>query len=196
MKKLIISLFGLALIGFAGQASAASVQISGNGSDSYNRAKIRMSQYKTVSQSDYTKNSTTIVMDVNTGGNDVEGNTGNGSDNKVETGNVATDVIVSNVGGSNVIEDIDDCGCEPEEVDITIKNNGTDSTNKAEYSSSKKTRLSQRSKTHNYNSLGLFLNTGDNEVEDNTGKNGDNSLMTGRVRTSVLIENLGLGNLL
>ncbi|PIR62202.1 MAG: hypothetical protein COU65_04595, partial [Candidatus Pacebacteria bacterium CG10_big_fil_rev_8_21_14_0_10_42_12] len=82
MKKLIISLFGLALIGFAGQASAASVQISGNGSDSYNRAKIRMSQYKTVSQSDYTKNSTTIVMDVNTGGNDVEGNTGNGSDNK------------------------------------------------------------------------------------------------------------------
>ena len=198
--KLIKQTIGLTLTGVIALAAAGStfaadnIKIKNNGSDSYNKVKVSRSTKHKVQQSAYTNNYTEINVSQNTGKNDVKDNTGSGA-TTINTGKIVTDVVVSNTGSLNVIEG-DNCGCVPDsDLDVAVTGNGTDPTNKVEFSNNHSFYNSQYSKTFNTTLFGQHANTGDNEVEDNTSSDdGKIVVKTGVVKTTVSVVNFGSVN--
>ncbi|OGD96275.1 hypothetical protein A3E71_02305 [Candidatus Curtissbacteria bacterium RIFCSPHIGHO2_12_FULL_42_33] len=190
MHKLIVragaaaSTTALVLSSFIGPALAVDVVIEGNGSNSDNTANVAIQNDTTVTQTNYANITNDVDVDANTGKNDANDNTG--GDVSINTGDASADVGVSNTANSNTAEVT---GCCPEEINVTIKDNGTYSDNDANVAVQTKTTVDQDNTAYVKNDVDVDLDTGKNDANDNTG--GDVSITTGNASAdSVMISNV------
>lgn len=196
MKKIISGLaISAVLFGiFTTTASAASIKISGNGSDSYNRVRYSIRNRLTRVQENEVVHENKIEVKSETGDNEVKDNTG--GSNSLTTGDVSTTVGISNAGGVNTMNG-DDCDCVgDDDADIEVTQNGSDSTNRVKYEMRSLFEKLQFNFFGTANDVETDSDTGDNDVEDNTGgeDDGDVEVTTGGVTTEIFVENVGADN--
>lgn len=182
---------GLAAVAMIGSVIAPSafadntIQISGNGNGSDNTVSVQTSSGSSVDQYNESHVGTGIFVSQNTGDNSVSGNTGNGSDNSIDTGNATTDVTIKVSGNKNTYNG-DECGCQDPEVNsVTVKNNGNGSTNTVRINKRNRKSFVQTNVLSTHSFIGVEQNTGDNSVKNNTGKWSWNTIKTGRTRTTI-----------
>lgn len=194
MKKvtaLLSAVFALALLVAPVSADTVDAEISDNGSSARSRIEAmrsRMTSYKQVSNFEAVND---VVVESNTGGNDANRNTG--GDVSVSTGDVDTTVTILNHGSSNELL-ADDCGCEEDDVDVLISNNGERSRNYVKIKNRTRNERTQRSNFTPLNLLGMYGDTGYNRANSNTGSDSMVDVETGDVMTDVYIENMGGSN--
>lgn len=178
---------------FAGSAFASTeLTIDGNGTDSKNVIKVSEKCKTEVTQ----KNNTDVKFKVNakssTGGNEIDGTTGDG-DVTIDTGDATTTVNLTVTGGSNTAE-VPDCCCNGDEpLTIDIKDNGNDSVNKVKTKKKAKVEIEQKAKTKVKANVKAKSKTGKNEIKDTTGS-GDVEITTGDATTEVVGEVTGGDN--
>lgn len=170
------AIFALALQTVAPAAAAVNITVSGNGSDSESEVEIDNDRNTEVYQENKTKIVNNITSNSNTGDNDVEDNTG--GDVEVKTGDVETSATVINEANKNMAH-VEDCDCD---TDTTVKvaGNGTDSDNEVEIDNKSKNTVVQDNYSFVKNDVDLEGDSGDNDVEDNTG--GKVKVKTGDVK--------------
>ncbi|OGM25621.1 hypothetical protein A2962_03765 [Candidatus Woesebacteria bacterium RIFCSPLOWO2_01_FULL_39_61] len=160
-----------ALPAFAG----TTLIISGNGSSSDNTADVNLNSTTTVVQSNEADIDNDVHVNADTGGNSADDNTGGEVD--LETGDITTQVGISNAVNSNVAS-VEECDCEGD-VDVLISGNGTHSDNKVELDKKSTTELFQNNEADVDNDVHVYADTGDNSADDNTG--GSVTLKTGDI---------------
>ena len=187
-------LFNTALPAFAD----VTLEISGNGADTYNKAEVDVNQNRTVVQSNEANISNNVTATADTGDNDANRNTGGSV--SVDTGNATTKVDVSNAANSNEAE----LECCEADVDVLISGNGDNSTNKVELDVNDPrhhrghddeflgTGIFQENEAKIDNDVTAKADTGDNDANRNTG--GDVSVTTGDAKTTVDILNQANAN--
>ena len=187
-------LFNTALPAFAD----VTLEISGNGADTYNKAEVDVNQNRTVVQSNEANISNNVTATADTGDNDANRNTGGSV--SVDTGNATTKVDVSNAANSNEAE----LECCEADVDVLISGNGDNSTNKVELDINDPrhhrghddeflgTGIFQENEAKIDNDVTAKADTGDNDANRNTG--GDVSVTTGDAKTTVDILNQANAN--
>ena len=168
------------------------VDVSGNGARSNNLVKVKEKCSQKVTQKSSTTVGVSLNLSGNTGGNEAENNTG--GSNSITTGNVSNTVTIFVQGGSNTAE-LPNCCCANEggnTQDLTISNNGVDSTNTIRVKKEKKLKVKQKSRTNVTVTGTITGTTGNNETEGNTG--GDNSLNAGHVTNDASVGVVGGSN--
>lgn len=174
----------LLLNGLMPVLGATTIVISGNGSDSYNKADVDLQSTTNVQQSNNADVYNNVDVDASTGDNDAKDNTG--GEVAIETGDADVNVEVSNVLNSNSAEV--DC-CPGGDVDVLIDNNGSDSKNKVYLDmnsggeNNANVAVRQANNAQVKNIVDAEAETGDNDADDNIG--GDVSIKTGDADTSV-----------
>lgn len=162
---------------------AATIIITGNGTDSSNTADVNLNHSVSVTQSNYADVKNDVDASATTGKNEAEGNTG--GDVSIETGKADTTVNVSNDLNKNYAS-VDCCGANDFEVEIS--ENGKDSKNNIDLDYNKKTSavsIDQKNYADVENDVDAKATTGKNEAEDNTG--GGVSIQTGAATTKVTV---------
>ena len=172
--------------------AATTVDISGNGAGSKNTVELTGSNSDKLVQKNSTTVVTSIVAKSNTGGNKANGNT-NG-DVTISTGDATTEVAVMVGGGSNDAT-LPDCGCTPEDLDVTISGNGKDSDNKVKKSDTNTKTTKQKNKASVTTAVTAKAKTGKNKANNNTGP-GIVDVTTGESNTSVGVQVDGATNTL
>src|SRR3989344_3377480 len=167
-----------ALPAFAG----TTLIISGNGSSSDNTADVNLNSTTTVVQSNEADIDNDVHVNADTGGNSADDNTGGEVD--LETGDITTQVGISNAVNSNVAS-VEECDCEGD-VDVLISGNGTHSDNKVELDKKSTTELFQNNEADVDNDVHVYADTGDNSADDNTG--GSVTLKTGDIDVKVALD--------
>ncbi|MDD5702820.1 MAG: hypothetical protein PHU23_12315, partial [Dehalococcoidales bacterium] len=160
-----------ALPAFAG----TTLILSGNGSSSDNNADVNLNSTTTVVQSNQADIENDVDIDADTGGNSADDNTGGEVD--LETGDITTQVGITNAANSNVAE-VEECDCEGD-VDVLISGNGTYSDNTVDLDKKSSTTVFQDNNADVDNDVDVDADTGDNSADDNTG--GSITLKTGDV---------------
>lgn len=164
-------------------AAENNLKIKNNGRNSDNQIKVENKKKTKVEQSN-----TSIVTNIvgtfsNTGKNDIKDNSGKG-DATITTGNVVNNINVTVEGNTNTA----DVPCLCEEDDnlngLVIKGNSRNSDNKIKVKNKKSVKVSQSTVSIVTNGVFTASNTGDNDIEDNTGK-GDKTVDTGNVTNNV-----------
>ena len=163
--------------------AATNIQISGNGSDSNNDAKLELQKSTSVVQNNTANVSNKVDVKASTGGNSAEDNTG--GDVKISTGDSAVGVAVKNMLNSNSASV--DC-CANGDTDVEISGNGSDSDNDVELDMDSSNGIFQDNYGKISNDLNVDAKTGDNETDDNTG--GDVEIETGDSEVSLGILNM------
>src|SRR3990170_2954838 len=161
------------------------LEITGNGSDSYNKADVDIDQTTVVDQSNTANISNTVNASADTGKNDANRNTGGSV--SIDTGDASTTVGVTNEVNSNVAE----VQCCEGDVDVLISENGDNSTNKAyvdvNQDQGSGTFVLQSNTAKIDNDIDADSNTGKNDANRNTG--GDVSITTGEAEVLVGVSN-------
>jgi hypothetical protein len=155
------------------------IEISGNGADTTNTAKVNQTNTTTVVQDNKADVTNYIEASADTGENDANRNTG--GDVSVETGDATTDVEVMNMLNGNSAN-VDNCDCDGD-VDVLISENGDNSTNKVKLDSDDTTGVFQYNKAKVMNKVDAEAETGENDANRNTG--GDVTVDTGDATTDV-----------
>lgn len=189
MNKLLtlLSLLGLALLSifsFSTRALAGEIVISGNGDQSVSSADVNIQNEQTVVQSNEANIENNVDINANTGGNELNGNSGDGS---IETGNInITEEIENNVNESSV-----DAGCceMDEETSLVISGNASDSQNNISSDLNSLTNVYVNQIANITNNISGFANSGGNSANNN---NGNVSIDTGNITVHELIKNSGI----
>jgi len=172
-------------------AFAATIEISGNGSDSYNKADVDLNQTTYVQQTNKADIENHINVDASTGGNEANKNTGGGV--SVESGDATSKVTVTNTANSNSAEVA--C-CELGDIEVKISGNGEDSKNKVyldvNQGTQAGTQVSQFNKADIDNDVDADAKTGGNEAEKNTG--GSVEVESGDAKVEVTLTNTANAN--
>jgi hypothetical protein len=166
--------------------AGTTIEISGNGADSKNKAEVDIDQSTYVEQSNQADIDNHVYAKADSGDNDANRNTGGGV--SVDTGDASTTVSVSNQANSNVA-DVDCCGTG--DVDVLISGNGDSSRNRVNLDVNDDpetgTLVVQKNSADIDNDVKAKAETGDNDANRNTG--GDVSIMTGMATTGVTVSN-------
>lgn len=184
-KKLVTRMTGMAGAGLLIAQSllpafaAINISVSGNGYGSNNDADFNYSTQTTVSQSNNVSVNNKIDQDANTGDNTVSKNTG--ADIDVQTGDVTQTAEVTTVAGANSAV-VEACGCDLDLV-VAIEKNGADTKNDVDFDLQSGKQLFQTNYVDVKNDVDQDGNTGDNEIDKNTG--GDIALTTGDVDQAI-----------
>ncbi len=160
--------------------AGTTIELSGNGTESDNKAIVNQNSNTTVTQSNVADIKNNVDIKSNTGGNDANSNTGGNV--KVETGDATSNVTVKNTVNSNAANV--DC-CDTGDTNVLISGNGEDSDNFVKLNQNHDTTLTQRNEANVENDVDVDSNTGDNDAEDNTG--GDVSIETGDANATVKV---------
>lgn len=164
------------------------VDISGNGSNSDNNVSVNNTSNATINQS----NNLTVGLNINstasTGGNKANGNTG--GDVSIDTGNANSTVNITVLGGSNEAT-IEGCGCNGATDNITVADNGSNTTNNATVKNKKDLTAKQKGNTTVGANVNSKTKTGKNKAKNNT--NGTVNVTTGN-STSNVSANVTAGN--
>ena len=162
------------------------LEITGNGSDSYNKADVDVNQTTVVEQSNTANISNNVTANADTGKNDANRNTGGSV--SIDTGDASTTVGITNEVNSNVAE----VQCCEGDVDVLISGNGDNSTNKAyvdvNQDQGSGTFVDQSNYAKIDNDVDADSNTGKNDANRNTG--GVVSIDTGDASVEVGIDNM------
>jgi len=169
-----------------GVYGSTTITITGNGSDSYNKADVEVDQTTYVSQINEANVQNTVYADASTGGNRANDNTG--GDVSIETGDATSNVTIENSLNTNVAE-VNPC-C-PGDTTLKITGNGSDSYNKIDVDINQEeetgTLIEQGNLANVNNWVDAYAGTGKNKANDNTG--GDVSIETGDADIDVEISN-------
>src|SRR3989338_3142737 len=170
-----------------GVYGSTTITITGNGSDSYNKADVEVDQTTYVSQINEANVQNTVYADASTGGNRANDNTG--GDVSIETGDATSNVTIENSLNSNVAQ-VNPC-C-PGDTTLKITGNGSDSYNKIDVDINQEeetgTLIEQGNLANVNNWVDAYAGTGKNKANDNTG--GDVSIETGDADVNVDVSNL------
>lgn len=156
-------------------AADTTVEISGNGSDSYNKADVDVSTSTVVTQNNNANIQNNVSISANSGDNKANDNTG--GDVSIDTGDASANVSVSNAANSNTAQVN---GCCLGDITAKISENGSDSTNKLYLDAAASTFVTQNNNAYVYNDVDVDLDTGNNKANDNTG--GNVSIDTGNAK--------------
>ena len=166
------------------------VEISGNGADSDNDAKVKVKSETGIFQLNNAEILNDVWVKANSGKNDANNNTG--GDVSIDTGNAEVDVEVNNLANFNWA-DVDACGCILD-LTVKIKNNGFNSDNDAKVILISKKLVTQE---NNFDcketrdacaDVWVKSNTGKNDANNNT-DGGDPSIDTGNAGADVEVNN-------
>lgn len=187
-----IAASGLATFSVVSPALAVvDIDIKGNGSDSHQHVSVSEHSSTNLTQVNTSRNYTRVKASADTGRNKASGNTGSGAD--IDTGFATTTVTVLNKGNQNSAV-LPDCGCEDEDINVDISDNGTDSHTSVSLRDSIHDSVYQDNYTRNKNKVRSRANTGRNRVKDNTG--GQSTIFTSDSSAQVDITNQGNTNTL
>jgi hypothetical protein len=178
----------LVLNSFATSAFAATVEISGNGSDSDNDAYIDLKKTNSIAQYNDAYIDNNVDVKASTGGNDANDNTG--GDVNVDTGDSDVAVSVANLLNKNSAAIA--C-CESGDTSVKIAGNGHKSDNKVDLDLDSENEIYQENDADVDNDVDVDAETGDNEANDNTG--GDVEVDTGNSKVGVSLLTLANMNL-
>lgn len=160
--------------------------ISGNGSGSENEIEIELENETEVYQKNNADIKNEIEAESNTGDNEIEDNTGGSV--SLSTGDAETSVSVNNTANANVASvGNGNNGDKNGQMSARIVGNGSDSENEIELETENSVLIVQQNEADIENEIEAEANTGDNEIEDNTG--GDITLETGDAETNVGVDN-------
>jgi len=162
------------------------VTITGNGTYSDNDANVALKTSTTVDQDNtaYVKNN--VDVDLNTGKNDANDNTG--GDVSINTGNASADSIwVSNAVNKNVAS-VGSGANGGGSLAVVISENGSNSDNTANVAVSSAKTINQTNYAKISNDVDVDADTGKNDANDNTG--GEVSIDTGDAKADVWVSNL------
>ena len=162
------------------------VTITGNGTYSDNDANVALKTSTTVDQDNtaYVKNN--VDVDLNTGKNDANDNTG--GDVSINTGNASADSIwVSNAVNSNVAS-VGSGANGGGSLAVVISGNGSNSDNTANVAVESVKTINQTNYAKISNDVDVDADTGKNDANDNTG--GEVSIDTGDAKADVWVSNL------
>ena len=182
-----------------------SVWISGNGANSNNTANVIVNSTTNVSQTNYANIKNDVDVDLNTGHNDANNNTG--GDVSIDTGDATAQVDISNLANFNWA-DVDACGCIFD-ASIKIKGNGAHSDNDAfvallsrvwvdqdnTYDCSRRRGgqgvdlFGEHGRRHHKdcNEVDVDLDTGHNDANNNT-QDGEPEILTGDASADVIVD--------
>lgn len=156
------------------------IEIVNNGADSNNQVSVETANVTDLTQRNKTDVVNVISVNSNTGGNTANKNTG--GDVTVDTGDADTTVTTTVAGGTNTANVNNCCGCESNNT-ISIRRNGTGSTNKVIVTKANVSVSKQKNKTNVTNVISTKSKTGKNKANKNTG--GTVDLTTGNATTTV-----------
>lgn len=169
--------------------AATTLQITGNGSGSENKAEVSTQQETTVVQKNDANITNNVDAKAQTGDNQANDNTnGNVS---IHTGSATSTVDVSNAANKNQA-DISNCGTCNGNTEVTISGNGSNSENKAELENKNQTSVYQDNNARINNKIYAEAETGENSANRNTG--GDVGITTGSATTNVTVSNSANAN--
>jgi len=180
-----------ATVGDDRDSGVLSAWISDNGSDTDNKIDLALLSEVEVDQENDADVENDVWVDGVTGKNEGEDNTG--GDSEVTTGDVTVDVTVDTMANFN---QADVSGTSMGEVELKIKENGTDSDNTLDLDLTDALDVDQDNDFDADSDVDVEGKTGDNELEDNTlGEGGDDpSIDTGASDTSVSVSTSGNAN--
>lgn len=145
--------------------SAATLEVSGNGSNSTSEIVLEREQNTTVVQSSTAVVNNSVSSSASTGGNKANDNTG--GDVMIRTGDATSRTTIENTLNSNMARV--DC-CEESDVEVKISGNGTGSDNYVGIKSEgDATNIFQENNAVVNNSVKTDAKTGDNNAKRNTG---------------------------
>lgn len=160
------------------------VEISGNGSDSDNTAKLQTTSQTGVWQLNNAKVSNDVDVKATTGYNRASDNTS--GDVAIYTGDVSVAVVEQTMANFNSARILGGSG-NGSSVSLLISGNGADSDNEIKLAMDKATLLTQWNNTAIRNDVDVKAITGRNTADDNTG--GSVLIDTGNVIMNAFIDN-------
>jgi hypothetical protein len=160
------------------------VNVSGNGADSKNDAKLNLSNTTQVAQSNDGNINNKVNADSTTGDNYASKNTGGSV--SISTGDALTHVDLTTHANSNAAL-VGGNGNGGSEVSLMIAGNGADSKNSIWLALDKETVLQQYNSSSVNNYVDATSSTGENKADKNTG--GSTSIDTGNAYTGVAVDN-------
>lgn len=166
-------------------AGDTSIKVSGNGSDSDNKVGLKTTNNTVVTQNNDANISNDVDVDLDTGGNDAEDNTGGNV--AIDTGDADATVTISNQANANwaAITAGPNGGGS---LSVEVAGNGADSDNDVAVELASQKIISQNNNANISNDVEIDADTGDNEAEDNTG--GDVEIDTGDATAKVEVSNM------
>lgn len=168
------------------------IDVIGNGTGSDNYVKVKEKCIQKVKQSNYTNANINLNLSGNTGGNNANDNTG--GTQTISTGNVNNTANVTVTGGDNTAV-VADCCCGEEgntQANVTVSDNGSNTTNTVRVKKVKKQKVKQRTRTSATVVGTLVGTTGTNDANDNTGSGTD--VDTGNVTNDATVDVAGGSN--
>lgn len=168
---------------------ALEIAITDNGGGSTSEVVVEQTNNTTVEQTNQTSVNNDVQVEAQTGANTASGNTG---ETTVETGDINTQVDISNTVNDSVV-DTPCCSTQGNNTQVLITGNGGDSTNIAAVTTTNATIVTINQQAEIKNFISGSAVTGRNTVSDNQG----NVLInTGTVHASVnLINKANNGNI-
>lgn len=163
----------------------STVEISGNGANSNNTAKVKNVNKTTVTQSNAAVIGISVNSKASTGGNKANGNTGDGGVS-IDTGKAVSSVGIQISGSSNELT-APACGCDSGNDKLTVSGNGKDSTNKAKVKNKNKQEETQVNSVVVGGEVDSKAKTGKNKANNNTGS-GDVDVKTDDATSEVMVE--------
>ncbi len=168
-----ISLLLGVLMTLAPTVRALEIIVSENGSGSDNTVETQVESTETVNQNNDAEVLNNVETNADTGNNTASDNTG--ADVSIDTGDIESTVFVENALNSSSAE----VGCCPDDTNLKIDGNGTDSTNEIKLNDTSGSEINISQEANVYNNVNGTANTGNNTANDNTG--GDVSIETGDI---------------
>lgn len=153
-------------------AFAATILVTGNGSESENEVEFKQSTTTSVVQTNAANVVNTVNSNSSTGGNEANDNTG--GDVIIRTGDAKSYATVENNLNQNMATV--DC-CEANDVEVEVSGNGSDSENDVDLKLETGKALFQTNVANVVNSVNSEAKTGKNEANRSTG--GDVTIITG-----------------
>jgi len=166
--------------------SNATVNISGNGSDSYNDVDLKFDNNVNVDQDNDAHIDNNVDVDSDTGDNKASDNVGGNV--TVKTGNTDTTVTLTTAANANSAVVSGGEGHDGGTVSAWILGNGTGSDNDINIDLNNDVNVDQYNDAYVDNNVDVYAETGDNKASDNVG--GDVAIHTGNADATIEADTL------
>lgn len=165
---------------------AQEFSVQGNGEGSSNDISYQAEESNQVQQTNSAEIENDVEVEVETGGNEANGNSG---EVEINTGDITGEIAILNTGNNSTAQT--GC-CEEEDPSLaSIENNGAQSENTIDISENSSNKITLSNGLVLTNNISINADTGDNEAEDNEG---DVTIQTGEINLLAQILNQNLNN--
>lgn len=182
----LLTTFGLILNPGLTLAQEINAGNNGNGEGSTNTSGVNINQSTRLEQTNTSDIQNTVSLNINTGSNQANQNTGSQASTKTGSANATVDI--NNQANTNQAAIV----CDPDDVTAQNTGNGAGSTNQATIVTQQTATVIQENTAQIENDIQQNLNTGRNQSSQNVG---DVKIDTGQVKSSTSLNNSGNDNL-